>query len=70
MRLKQAAFYSSIGKQQLIHLARNGHIKGFQDPDDKRQVWIFDRLSLDEYRESQAQKDYQKALAIMGETVV
>jgi hypothetical protein len=65
MKLKESAWYSKIGRQRLIQLAQDGHIKGFQDPESGRGDWVFCRLSLDEYRESQAGKEYQKALAIM-----
>jgi hypothetical protein len=66
--LKEAALYSAIGKHRLIAMAQSGTIKGFQDPDDKRGSWIFDRDSLDAYREGQAtQPTYrEKALAIAG----
>lgn len=65
MKLKVSAWYSGIGKQKLIKLAQNGQIKGFQDPDSGRGDWIFDRYSLDQYRENQAGLLEQKALAIM-----
>ena len=65
MKLKESAWYSKIGKQRLIQLAQDEHIKGFQDPDSGRGDWVFCRHSLDEYRENQAGKEYQKALAIM-----
>lgn len=54
LRLKEAAWYSRIGKQRLIALANEGHIKGFQDPDSGRREWVFDRLTLDDYRNNQA----------------
>ena len=66
MKLKESVWYSKIGEQKLKQLAKDGHIKGFQDPDNKRGDWIFCRYSLDEYRENQAGRLYQKALAIMG----
>jgi hypothetical protein len=66
MKLKSAAFYSGIGRQRLKDLAMDGHIKGFQDPDSRRGDWIFDRKSLDLYRENQAGQIYEKAFAIMG----
>lgn len=65
MKLKTAAFYSGIGKERLKCLARDGHIKGFQDPGSKRGDWIFDKQSLDLYRENQAGQIYQKAFAIL-----
>lgn len=60
-----AAFYSSVGKERLKKLADDGHVKGFQDPDTKRGDWIFDRHSLDVYRENQAGEPYQKAIALL-----
>jgi len=66
MKLKTAAFYSGIGKERLKDLARCRHIKGFQDPDSKRGDWIFDKNSLDLYRENQAGQIYEKAFAILG----
>lgn len=66
MKLKMAAFYSGVGKERLKDLARDGHIKGFQDPDSKRGDWIFDKRSLDTYRENQVGQIYQKAFAILG----
>ena len=67
LRLKEAARYSAIGKQRLITLARDGQIKGFQDPDSGRGDWIFDRLSIDVYREAQDPRPtlHQKALDIV-----
>ena len=65
--LKQAADYAHIGRHRLIVMAKEGVIKGFQDPDDKRNAWIFDRLSLDTYRDGQISSPTarEKALAIM-----
>lgn len=54
MKVKQAAHYSSIGQNRLKRLAGDGIIKGFQDPDSKRGDWIFDRISIDDYRNNQA----------------
>lgn len=48
--VKQAVLYARIGKDKLKRLANEGKIKGYADPDSKRGDWIFDRLSLDEYR--------------------
>ncbi len=65
--LREAARYSSIGEQRLIAYAKEGKIKGFQDMDSGRKEWIFDRLSIDFYREGQASEPtiHEKALAIM-----
>lgn len=51
--LKDAISYSRIGRDRLKELAVSGAVRGFKDPDNKRGDWIFDRLSLDEYRLSQ-----------------
>lgn len=68
LKLKPAAKYSSIGENRLIDLAKEGVIKGVQDPDSKRRDWIFDRLTIDDYREGQmvVPTIHEKALAIMG----
>jgi len=52
--LKEAALYSAIGRHRLIAMARDGRVKGFQDDDSGRHEWIFDRLSIDAFRENQA----------------
>lgn len=67
MPLKEACLYAYIGKSRLVTLAQEGRVKGFQDPDNKRGDWIFDRLSLDAYRETQYNPPVikEKALAIM-----
>jgi len=67
LKLNDAAYYASIGKHRLIELAQDGKIKGFRDPDSKRGDWIFDRKSLDTYRESQSIQltAREKALDIM-----
>ena len=52
MKLKDATRYSAIGKTRLIGYAKSGAVDGFQDPDD-RNAWVFDRLSIDSFRESQ-----------------
>ena len=68
LTLKEAAHYSSIGEARLVSMAKEGDVKGFQDQGDGRRGWIFDRLSLDAYREGQAQPTYrEKALAIVRE---
>ncbi len=47
--------------------SQNGKIKGAPDPDSGRGDWVFDRLSLDAYREGQMLEPTvrEKALAIM-----
>jgi len=69
LKLKEAAEHAAIGQHRLKDLARQGHIKGYQDPESKRGDWIFDRVSLDEYRERPLKgmvSPKEKALAIMN----
>jgi hypothetical protein len=54
LKLKAACQYSALGKARLIDLAQQGQVRGFQDPESGRGDWIFDRLSIDEYRLGQA----------------
>jgi len=67
IKLKEATQYGRIGKARLIQLAVSGVIRGAQDPDSKRKDWIFDRQSIDSYREAQmsGMTAQQKALEIM-----
>jgi hypothetical protein len=67
IKLKEATQYGNIGKARLIKLAVSGVIKGAQDPESKRRDWIFDRQSIDSYREAQmsGMSAQQKALEIM-----
>lgn len=69
IKLKEATEYGKVGKARLIQLAISGVIKGAQDPDSKRKDWIFDRSSIDSYREAQmsGMDARQKGLAIMRE---
>ncbi len=68
LKAKAAAAYSAIGVKRLKQLADEGKIAGFPDPDSGRGDWIFDRDSLDRYRENQAGNDKEKILAIMGKS--
>ena len=54
MKLKQAVLYSSIGELDIVRLAKENQIVGFQDQHLKTKPWIFDRKSIDRYREKQA----------------
>lgn len=67
LTLREARFYSGVGIKRLKALAQDGKIKGAPDPDSGRGDWIFDRASIDAYRESQmlAPTVREKALAIM-----
>lgn len=67
LTIREAGFYSGIGIKRLKTLAQEGKIKGCPDPDDGRGSWIFDRASIDAYREGQmlAPTIREKALAIM-----
>ena len=69
LKLKQAAIYSSIGQNKLILLSQIGKIKGFQDSDNKRKDWIFDKLSLDQYRLNQSKTDNNNNKKIAFEIV-
>jgi len=51
LKIKPAARYASIGQKKLKILARKGLIAGYPDPDSGRGDWIFDKKSLDEYRQ-------------------
>ena len=51
LRLKDAGSYLAIRRSRLVQLAEDGEVKGFKDPDSGRHDWIFDRYSLDSYRE-------------------
>lgn len=53
LKLKDAAKYSSIGRQRLVKLALDKSVKGFRDPGTKYGEWIFDKQSIDEYRMQQ-----------------
>lgn len=57
MNLKTAAWYSSIGQKRLKQLAKEKKITGYRDPEDGRRGWIFDRLSIDRYRENPSKQD-------------
>lgn len=65
LKVREAAYYSGIGRDRLKDLAAAGRIKGFQDPDSGRGDWIFDRRSLDQYRENQGDIIRQKAIQII-----
>jgi hypothetical protein len=67
IKLKEATKYGSICKSRLINLAISGVIRGAQDPDSKHKDWIFDRQSIDAYREAQMSRvsAKEKALEIM-----
>jgi hypothetical protein len=69
LKLKSAAKYSAIGQKRLVQLAKDGVIVGFSDPDHGNHHWIFDRHSIDAYREAQAAEANNlrvKALDIIG----
>ena len=64
LKLKEATKYGAIGKARLIELARSGVIKGAPDPDNKRRDWIFDRLSIDAYREGQMPENTDREIVL------
>ena len=53
MRIRPASKYSSLSLRRLKVLASEGKITAGKNTDDTRGGMIFDRLSLDAYRESQ-----------------
>jgi hypothetical protein len=61
LKLKDASEYASLGQKRLVQLALDGVIRGFKDPDSGRSEWIFDRISIDEYRMNQADPAKEKA---------
>jgi (p)ppGpp synthase/HD superfamily hydrolase len=57
-----ASKYASINETKLKALAKEGRISGSPDPDMKNGKWIFDRLSIDAYREAQLLKKDEKSI--------
>jgi len=55
LKTKEAARFAALGVNRLKELARDPDcpISGVPDPDSARGDWIFDRLSLDQYRMAQ-----------------
>jgi hypothetical protein len=69
LSLREAAAEYHIGEHRLIKLAKDKAIKGFQDKETKRNDWIFERKSLDKYRDDRAPvivTNREKAIAILG----
>jgi len=64
LSLKDASVYGRIGTKRLKQLATEGKVKGFQDPDSGRGDWVFDRLSIDEYREGQTPRVRARTTAL------
>jgi len=62
--MKDACRYAAIGKDRLKTLAQEGKVTGRPDPESGRGDWIFDRLSLDLYRECQMGAPHLAALEI------
>ena len=54
MYLSEAASYSKIGQERLLDLVKNKKIGGFRDLELKTKPWVFDKKSIDRYREQQA----------------
>lgn len=63
LKLRDASRYASISKGRLIQLALDGRVRGGRDPGE-RGDWIFDRLSLDAYREESMPGDEPTARAL------
>jgi len=68
MKLIPAAKYSAIGRNRLKALAAKGIIRGFRDLDTKRRDWVFDKESLDDYRQNQASRIERKAKDFIDRT--
>jgi len=69
LKLKAAAEYAAMNDKRLVELAKAGVVRGYKDPETKRGDWIFDRNSLDDYRERPFKgmvTPKEKALAIMS----
>ena len=66
LHARAAARYAALGQKRLKRLAQEGVITGAPDPDSGRGDWVFDRLSLDRYREGQMGAPYLAALEIKG----
>lgn len=62
LKLKDACDYTGLGQHRIKALARQGVIVGTQDPASRRGDWVFDRLSLDSYRQAQMDVAHQAAL--------
>ena len=43
LSIKEAAAHSDLGRHRLKALAKQGIIRGFQDPDSRRHDWVFDK---------------------------
>lgn len=68
MKLKQAAAYSNIGQKRLKDLAKRKLIAGYIDPNSGRGDWIFDKKSIDVYRQKplkQVKSDAKKILDLI-----
>lgn len=69
LSLREAAAEFSIGENRLIYLAKvTKEIRGYQD-NTKRKDWLFDRESLEKYRDEMAPVNLthrQKAIAILS----
>lgn len=68
LSLRQASYYGPYGEKRLIELIRDHKICGCQLADNGKRPWVIDRLSLDEYVESQMDDgiDRQKILAFLA----
>jgi hypothetical protein len=63
LKLSEAARYAAINPKRLIMLAQEGKVRGGKDP-GKRGDWVFDRLSLDSYREESMPTEEARAQAL------
>lgn len=63
LKLKEAMQYSCVGKAALLRLVAEGKVKACKDSDGKTAAWIFDRYSIDAWRESQCNASQTTARA-------
>lgn len=65
MKISVATRYSGYGESKLKALAKEGLIRGYQDPESKRGDWIFDKESIDKYRLLPCFSQDQEAIDIL-----
>ncbi|WP_449246666.1 hypothetical protein [Desulfarculus baarsii] len=67
LRLADAVRYSGLSKRRLKELVKAGELIGGQDTGDLRGggdgTWVFDRLSIDQWRAGQLGEDTLRSVA-------
>lgn len=70
LSLREAARYAAIGENRLIKLAKAGRIDAGRDMELKTKPWIFDRQSIDTYRQNQVtNRERQKIVLDLADRV-